>query len=75
MEAVNTKHVPQERHRRVFCQLDRDVADSLDECDINGRCRSEIVNAVLRQFIRTFLPRLAEYKRNRQSFFDNLKDD
>lgn len=75
MEAVNTKHVPQERHRRVFCQLDRDVADSLDECDIYGRCRSEIVNAVLRQFIRTFLPRLAEYKRNRQSFFDNLKDD
>lgn len=75
VEAVNTKYVPQEKHRRVFCQLDRDVADSLDECDINGRCRSDIVNAILRQFIKTFLPQLSEYKRNRQSFFDNLKDE
>lgn len=74
VEAVGTKYAPQDKGRRVFCQLDRDVVDSLDECDINGRCRSGIVNTIIRQFIKTFLPRLAEYKRNRQSFFDNLKD-
>ena len=25
---------------RLVCKLDRDLADSLDDCDIRGRCRS-----------------------------------
>lgn len=72
--AVSRKEPLQDKGRRVFCQLDRDVVDSLDECDIYGRCRSDIVNAIMRQFIKTFLPRLANYKRERQSFFDNIKN-
>lgn len=72
--AVSRKEPLQDKGRRVFCQLDRDVVDSLDECDIYGRCRSDIVNAIIRQFIKTFLPRLADYKRERQSFFDNIKN-
>lgn len=73
VETISQKYAPQDKGRRVFCQLDRDIVDSLDECDIYGRCRSDIVNTIIRQFIKTFLPRLAEYKRERQSFFDNLK--
>lgn len=30
---------------RLVCKLDRDLADSLDDCDIRGRCRSEIGRA------------------------------
>ena len=28
---------------RLVCKLDRDLADSLDDCDIRGRCRSDLV--------------------------------
>ena len=31
---------------RLVCKLDRDLADSLDDCDIRGRCRSDLVNAI-----------------------------
>ena len=33
---------------RLVCKLDRDLADSLDDCDIRGRCRSDLVNAIER---------------------------
>ena len=35
---------------RLVCKLDRDLADSLDDCDIRGRCRSDLVNAIVRSF-------------------------
>ena len=31
---------------RLVCKLDRDLADSLDDCDIRGRCRSDLVQTV-----------------------------
>ena len=37
-----------DKKERLVCKLDRDLADSLDDCDIRGRCRSDLVNAIVR---------------------------
>ena len=60
---------------RLVCKLDRDLADSLDDCDIHNRCRSDLVNAIVRAFFETFLPQLAQYKREKKSLFMNLKQN
>lgn len=35
---------------RLVCKLDRDLADSLEDCDICNRSRSDLVNAIVRAF-------------------------
>ena len=52
---------------RLVCKLDRDLADSLDDCDIRGRCRSDLVNAILF--------RLAQYRREKKSLFNNYNPE
>lgn len=59
---------------RMVCKLDRDLADSLDDCDINNHCRSDLVNAIVRAFFETYLPQLVQYKRENKSLFMNLKE-
>ncbi len=59
---------------RLVCKLDRDLADSPDDCDIDNRCRSDLVNAIVRAFFGTYLPRLVQYKRENKSLFMNLKE-
>ncbi|WP_290088630.1 hypothetical protein [uncultured Duncaniella sp.] len=56
---------------RLVCKLDRDLADSLDDCDIGNRCRSDLVNAIIRAFFGTFLHRLVKYRREKKSLFMN----
>lgn len=56
---------------RLVCKLDRDLADSLDDCDIGNRSRSDLVNAILRSFFGTFMPRLIQYRREKKSLFRN----
>ena len=60
-----------DKTERLVCKLDRDLADSLDDCDINGRCRSDLVNAIVRAFFKSYLPLLAEYKREKKSLFNS----
>lgn len=60
---------------RLVCKIDRDLADSLDDCDIGGRCRSDLVNAIVRAFFSTYLPLLAKYRREKKSLFDRLRED
>ncbi len=60
-----------EKDDRLVCKLDRDLADSLDDCDIGNRCRSDLVNAIIRAFFGTFLPRLIQYKREKRSLLQN----
>lgn len=55
----------------MICKLDRDLADSLDDCDIDRKCRSDIVNAIVRTFVNRYLPRLRQYKRNNRSLLDS----
>ena len=63
-----------DKKERLVCKLDRDLADSLDDCDIRGRCRSALVNAIVRAFFGAFLPQLARYRRENKSLFMNLKE-
>ncbi|KKB51651.1 hypothetical protein HMPREF1212_02382 [Parabacteroides sp. HGS0025] len=60
---------------RLVCKLDRDLADSLDDCNIHNRCRSDLVNAIVRSFFENYLPLLAQYRREKKSLFTNLKDE
>lgn len=63
----------QPKDRTAYCMIDRDLADTLDECRIHGQCRTGLVNAILRVAIKTYLPRLAEYRRGTSSFFQSPK--
>ncbi len=60
---------------RLVCKLDRDLADSLDDCDIRGRCRSDLVNAIVRSFFKNHLFRLAQYRREKKSLFNNYNPE
>lgn len=61
----------EDKGERMICKLDRDLADSLDECNIHNRSRSDMVNAIVRTFFKTYLPQLAQYRRNNKSLFTN----
>ena len=63
-----------DKNERLVCKLDRDLADSLDDCDIHNRCRSDLVNAIVRAFFEAFLPRLAQYRREKKSLFTNFNE-
>ena len=63
-----------DKGERMICKLDRDLADSLDECNIHNRSRSDMVNAIVRTFFKTYLPQLAQYRRNNKSLYTNYKE-
>lgn len=58
------------KDERKVCMIDRDIADSLDECDIDRKCRSDVINAIVRTFITVFLPRLRTYRKKNSSLLD-----
>ena len=64
----------EDKGERMICKLDRDLADSLDECNIHNRSRSDMVNAIVRTFFKTYLPQLAQYRRDYKSLFTNYKE-
>ena len=55
----------------MICKLDRDLADSLDACDIDRKCRSDIVNAIVRTFVNRYLDRLRQFRKNNRSLLGN----
>lgn len=63
------------RGERLVCKINRDLADSLDDCDIFNRCRSDLVNAIVRAFFGAYLPRLANYRREKKFLFTNFKEE
>lgn len=71
MEFLQSDGSGTDKTERLVCKLDRDLADSLDDCDIHGRCRSDLVNAIVRAFFKSYLPRLAEYRREKKSLFNS----
>lgn len=71
MEYLQSDDSKTDKTERLVCKLDRDLADSLDDCDIHGRCRSDLVNAIARAFFKSYLPRLAEYRREKKSLFNS----
>lgn len=72
---LETTDMRADKNDRLVCKLDRDLADSLDDCDIHNLCRSDLVNAIVRAFFGTFLPRLARYRREKKSLFMNFKEE
>ena len=64
-----------DKNDRLVCKLDRDLADSLDDCDIHNRSRSDLVNAIVRAFFTTYLGKLAKYRREKKSLFVNFKEE
>lgn len=73
LDILQHKEPVRSREDRVYCKLDRDLADSIDDCCIFGRSRTEIVNAIVRVYVTTFLPQLAEYRRESISLLRDLK--
>ena len=71
MEYLQSDDSKTDKTERLVCKLDRDLADSLDDCDIHGRCHSDLVNAIVRAFFKSYLPRLAEYRREKKSLFNS----
>lgn len=71
MEYLQSDGLGTDKTERLVCKLDRDLADSLDDCDIHGSCRSDLVNAIVRAFFKSYLPRLAEYRREKKSLFNS----
>lgn len=65
----------EKKDERMICKLDRDLADSLDACDIDRKCRSDIVNAIVRTFVTRNLDRLCKFKRNNRSLLDRAQDN
>lgn len=63
----------EEKAERLVCKLDRDLADSLDECDIHNRSRSDLVNAIVRSFFGIYLGRLLPFRREKKSLFSTCK--
>ena len=63
------------RNDRLVCKLDRDLADSLDDCDIHNRCRSDLVNAIVRAFFDVYLPQLARFRREKKSLLANFREE
>ena len=64
----------EDKGERMICKFDRALADSLDECNIHNRSRSDMVNAIVRTFFKTYLPQLAQYRRDNKSLFTNYKE-
>lgn len=69
MEYLQSDDSKTDKTERLVCKLDRDLADSLDDCDIHGRY--DLVNAIVRAFFKSYLPRLAEYRREKKSLFNS----
>ncbi len=75
MDYLDTSDERNNKDERLVCKLDRDLADSLDDCDIHNRSRSDMVNAIVRAFFETYLPQLSEFRRKKQSLFATFNKD
>lgn len=74
MANLSSTEQKQDKDERLVCKLDRDLADSLDDCDLYHRSRSDMVNAIVRAFFGMYLPRLAKYRKEKKSLFTNFKE-
>lgn len=66
LKAMEENHA---KPTRFVCKIDEDLAYTLDEIDINRRCRTELVNAIVRTFLQTFLPQFRLYRKISYSVF------
>ncbi len=72
LDKLNHPDPRQDKDDRLVCKLDRDLADSLDECDIGNKCRSDLVNAMIRAFFNVYMDKLVMFRREKKSLFKNF---
>lgn len=64
-------------HRRDYpiIRLNPSLASTLDQCNLNSRCRSDVVNAIVASFIETYMGQLLPYRTKvpPTTMFENLK--
>ena len=72
MENLETGTPSGIKDERLIVKLDRDLADSLDECNFSNKCRSDVANAIIRSFFELYLSRLANFRREKRSMFLRL---
>ena len=63
------------RESRHVCKLDKELSDTLDELNIKGKSRSDLVNAIVRTFLDVHLDRMSEYRQERKSLFKKNKEE
>ena len=52
---------------KKLCRIEADIADTLDDINIDKASRTELVNAILKAFILTNLDRLASFRKVRRT--------
>ncbi|WP_288147372.1 MULTISPECIES: hypothetical protein [Bacteroidales] len=72
LDKLNHPDPQQDKDDRLVCKLDRDLADSLDDCDIGNKCRSDLVNAMIRAFFNVYMDKLVMFRREKKSLFKNF---
>lgn len=75
LSVLKSDNTATDKDERMVCKLDRDIAASIDQCDIFGRSRSDIVNALLRVIFKKYLSQFAAYRREQVTLFANLNKD
>lgn len=68
---LSLSNSPEVSEERLVIKLDRDIAETLDDCDINGQSRTQLANNIVRAFVNTYLERLAQYKKKKKSLFQD----
>lgn len=58
---------------RMTYYIDKDIVDSIAECDIEKRSGSDIINAILRTFLSIHLEQFDAYRIEKKSLFNNHK--
>ena len=60
---------PDYKESRHVCKLNKELSDTLDELNIKGKSRSDLVNAIVRTFFDEHLDRMSAYRQERKSLF------
>lgn len=60
------------REERCSCRIDIDLSDALEEIEILGYSRPDILSSIVRKFLKRHLARLKDLRRVNKSFFNRL---
>lgn len=62
------------RDERLVCRIDRDICETIDDIEILGCSRPDIVSAIVRTFFKRHLSRLMELRRVKKSMFPPINN-
>lgn len=72
LKLTEVQETDTDKDMRLVCKIDRELADTLDDCDINGLCRSELVNKIVHAFLKSYLDRMVKFKKEKKSLFQKV---